>query len=72
MEAAHDRAAKALGLACTGPPAWGFLGVTLGRRAGDRWLRVGRTAKRNAGRKQGEGVHGASLLVPDAVPRPRL
>lgn len=72
MEAAHDRAAKALGLTCTGPPVWGFLGVTLGRRAGDRWLRVSRTAKRNAGRKEGEGIAGASLLVPDAVPHPRL
>ncbi|MBD0737143.1 hypothetical protein [Streptomyces sp. CBMA29] len=72
MEAAHDRAAKAVGLVCTGPPAWGFLGVTLGRRAGDRWLRVGRTARVNAGRKQGEGVVGASELVPDGVPRPRL
>ncbi|MCX5611179.1 hypothetical protein OHB39_27010 [Streptomyces sp. NBC_00047] len=72
MEAAHDRAAKALGLTCTGPLAWGFQGVTLGRQAGDRWLRVSRTAKRNAGRKRGEGIVGASLLVPDAVPRPRL
>jgi hypothetical protein len=72
MEAAHDRAAEALGLTCSGPLAWGFLGVTLGRRAGDRWLRVSRTAKRNAGRKQGEGILGASLLVPDAVPRPHL
>lgn len=72
MEAAHDRAARALGLTCTGPPAWGFLGVTLGRRAGDRWLRVSRTARANAGRKQGEGIVGASELVPDGVPRPRL
>ncbi|MET9318906.1 hypothetical protein ABZX75_01715 [Streptomyces sp. NPDC003038] len=72
MEAAHDRAAKALGLTCTGPLAWGFQGVTLGRQAGERWLRVGRTARRNAGRKQVEGIVGASLLVPDAVPRPRL
>lgn len=72
MEAAHDRAAKALALTCTGPLAWGFQGVTLGRRAGDRWLRVSRTALRNAGRMQGEGIVGASLLVSDAVPRPRL
>lgn len=72
MEAAHGRAAKALGLACTGPLAWGFQGVTLGRQARDRWLRVSRTAKRNAGRKQGEGIVGASLLVSDAVPRPHL
>ncbi|MCX4540382.1 hypothetical protein [Streptomyces sp. NBC_01565] len=72
MEAAHERAAEALGLTCSGPPAWGFQGVTLGRQAGDRWLRVCRTARRNAGRKQGEGIVGASLLVPGAVPRPRL
>jgi hypothetical protein len=72
MEAAHDRAAKALGLTCTGPLAWGFLGVTLGRRAGNRWLRMSRTAKKNAGRKQGEGIVGASQLVPEGVPRPRL
>ncbi|MER5635221.1 hypothetical protein [Streptomyces nitrosporeus] len=72
MEAAHDRAARELGLTCTGPPAWGFLGVTLGRRAGDRWLRVSRTARRNAGRKAGEGTLGASKLVPDGVPRPHL
>ncbi|MFG2886902.1 hypothetical protein ACGFYV_32200 [Streptomyces sp. NPDC048297] len=72
MEAAHDRAAKALGLTCTGPLAWGFQGVTLGRQAGDRWLRLSRSAKRNAGRQQGQGIVGASLLLPDAVPRPRL
>jgi len=72
MEAAHNRAAKAMGLTCTGPLTWGYLGVTLGRQAGERWLRVSRTAKRNAGRKQGEGIVGASLLVSDDVPRPRL
>ncbi|MER5851663.1 hypothetical protein ABT126_32750 [Streptomyces sp. NPDC002012] len=72
MEAAQNRAAMALGLTCTGPLAWGFQGVTLGRRAGDRWLRVSRTAKKNAGRTRGEGIVGASLLVPDCVPRPRL
>ncbi|MBT2404344.1 MULTISPECIES: hypothetical protein [unclassified Streptomyces] len=72
MEAAHNRAAKALGLTCRGPLAWGFQGVTLGRRAGNQWLRVSRSAKRNAGRKRGEGIVGASLLVPDGVPRPRL
>ncbi|MFC9228297.1 hypothetical protein ACFTZI_04905 [Streptomyces decoyicus] len=72
MEAAHNRAAKALGLTCSGPLTWGYLGVTLGRRAGERWLRVSRTAKRNAGRKQGEGIVGASKLLPDGVPRPRL
>lgn len=33
---------------------------------------MSRTARRNAGRRQGEGIVGASLLVPDGVPRPRL
>lgn len=72
MEAAHGRAAEALGLVCAGPPTWGYLGVTLGRRAGDRWLRMSRTARRNAGRRRGEGVAGAAGLVPESVPRPRL
>ncbi|MEW2485617.1 hypothetical protein [Streptomyces sp. NPDC048411] len=72
MEAAHDHAAQAVGLTCTGPPAWGFAGFTLGRRSGDYWLRVSRSLAKNAGRTHGEGVVGASLLVPHAVPRPAV
>ncbi|MDH6123657.1 hypothetical protein [Kitasatospora sp. GP82] len=72
MEAAHANAAALLGLTCTSAPVWGFLGCTISRRASDLWLRVASTAKANAGRKQGEGSVGASVLVSDDVPRPRL
>lgn len=72
MEAAHEHAAKALGLTCTGPPAWGFAGFTLGRQSGRHWLRVSRSKAKNAGRKNGEGTVGASVLVPHEVPRPAL
>ncbi len=71
MEAAHDLAAKRFGLHCSGAPVWGFLGCTIGRRADSLWLRVA-SARTNADRKQGEGTVGASLLVPDDVPRPKL
>ncbi|MFD7588336.1 hypothetical protein ACFV84_23225 [Kitasatospora sp. NPDC059811] len=71
MEAAHATAARLLELNCTGIPAWGFAGCTIGRRAGDRWLRVA-SASRSSSRKQGEGVIGAEALIPDDVPRPRL
>ncbi|WP_327736832.1 hypothetical protein OG749_26750 [Streptomyces nojiriensis] len=72
MEAAHERAAKAQGLTCTGPPVWGFAGFTLGRGAGAYWLRVSRGHLKNAGRTPGQGPVGASLLVPRDVPRPAL
>lgn len=72
MEAAHAQAAKALGLTCTGPLAWGFAGFTLGRRSGSCWLRVSRSRAKNAGRRNGEGTVGASALVPPEVPRPAL
>ncbi|MFH8555776.1 aminoglycoside phosphotransferase family protein [Streptomyces celluloflavus] len=72
MEAAHRRAAEAIGLTCTGPMAWGFAGFTLGRRSGSYWLRVSRSLVKNAGRKHGQGIVGANLLVPRDVPRPAL
>ncbi|MET8697356.1 hypothetical protein ABZW10_00550 [Kitasatospora sp. NPDC004723] len=72
METAHANAAATLELNCTGSPVWGFLGCTISRRAGGLWLRVASTSKANAGRRQGEGVVGASILVPDDVPRPKL
>ncbi|WP_344635582.1 hypothetical protein [Kitasatospora cystarginea] len=72
METAHASAAALLGLKCTGNPVWGFLGCTISRRAGDLWLRVASTAMANAGRNQGEGIVGASVLIPDDVPRPKL
>ncbi|WP_370420116.1 hypothetical protein AB8O64_18860 [Streptomyces sp. QH1-20] len=72
MEAAHEHAVRALGLTCAGPLVWGFAGFTLGRRSGPYWLRVSRSAKANAGRKPGEGLVGASVLVPRDVPRPAV
>ncbi|MFC9245191.1 hypothetical protein ACFT7S_14555 [Streptomyces sp. NPDC057136] len=72
MQAAHQQAAEAVGLTCTGPMAWGFAGLTLGRRSGKYWLRVSRGLMKNAGRKQGQGITGADLLVPRDVPRPAL
>ncbi|MGW1107084.1 hypothetical protein [Streptomyces sp. NPDC002540] len=72
MEAAHAHAAEAARLTCTGRPTWGFAGFTLGRQSGPYWLRVSRSLARNAGRKHGQGVVGADLLVPRDVPRPAL
>ncbi|MFG2599196.1 hypothetical protein [Streptomyces sp. NPDC048462] len=72
MEAAHQTAAEAVGLTCTGPLAWGFGGFTLGRQSGAYWLRVSRSLVKNVGRKHGEGIVGADLLVPRDVPRPAL
>ncbi|MEV8095275.1 hypothetical protein [Kitasatospora sp. NPDC085879] len=72
MLTAHALAAQQLDIACAGEPVWGFAGCTIGQRAGDRWLRTASTAKGNAGRRAGEGVLGASTLIPDDVPRPRL
>ncbi|GGV85036.1 hypothetical protein GCM10015535_31200 [Streptomyces gelaticus] len=72
MMAAHAHAAEAVGLTCTGPPVWGFAGFTLGRRSGPYWLRVSRSLAKNAGRKHGQGIVGADLLVPRDVPRPAL
>ncbi len=69
MEAAHSTAATLMDLTCTGSPAWGFAGYTIGRRAGDRWLRVATSGR---ARREGEGIVGAEALVPDDVPRPRL
>ncbi|GAA2255067.1 hypothetical protein GCM10010430_43540 [Kitasatospora cystarginea] len=72
MEAAHATAAALLGLTCTGAPVWGFLGCTIGQRAGDRWLRVASTTSANAARPAGEGIAGAAALLSDDIPRPRL
>ncbi|MFZ3499053.1 hypothetical protein ACODT5_38550 [Streptomyces sp. 5.8] len=72
MTAAHTRAAEAVGLVCSGPLAWGFAGFTLGRRSGPYWLRVSRSLVKNAGRKHGQGIVGADLLVPRDVPRPAV
>ena len=72
MENAHQHAAQQLAVHCDGSPVWGDRGLTLSRRAGDRWLRVFSTRRTEAARPQGEGITGADALVPDTVPRPRL
>ncbi|MEE1786962.1 hypothetical protein PUR71_29255 [Streptomyces sp. SP17BM10] len=71
MEDAHATAAAHLGVTCTGRPAWGFAGSTIGRRAGTLWLRVASTSPSST-RKRGHGITGADALVPEDVPRPRL
>ncbi|GHF33356.1 hypothetical protein [Streptomyces morookaense] len=73
MEAAFAEAARRFAITPDGPPAWGWQGCTLGRRAGDRWLRVasGR-GTRLPERRQGEGMAGAEELLPADVPRPHL
>ncbi|MFI1254131.1 hypothetical protein ACH4U6_10040 [Streptomyces netropsis] len=73
MEAAHAEAARRLGVETAGPLAWGWLGCTIGGRAGeDRWLRVDAGKVGRPQRVPGEGTAGAEQLVPGEVPRPRL
>lgn len=72
MTAAHNQAAEKVGLICSGPLVWGFAGFTLGRRSGPYWLRVSRSLVKNAGRKHGQGIVGADVLVPRDVPRPAV
>lgn len=72
MEAAHQEAARQFGVHCDGAPVWGDRGSTLSRRAANQWLRVFSTRKANPVRNNGEGIVGASELIPDDVPRPRL
>ncbi|MFJ7244530.1 hypothetical protein ACIQWA_07735 [Kitasatospora sp. NPDC098652] len=71
MEAAHAIAATRLGVTCSGNPSWGFAGSTIGRAAGAYWLRVAATSPTST-RKDGHGIAGADVLVPEDVPRPRL
>ncbi|WP_063759573.1 hypothetical protein [Kitasatospora sp. NRRL B-11411] len=72
LTAAHEKAARFLGLACTGPPVFGTSGTTVGRPAENVWLRVSRSSRLRAPRAAGQGTLGAEQLVPAAVPRPRL
>ena len=72
MRTAHDQAASRLGLVCAGPAAWGYLGRTIGRRAGDTWLRVASVPVDRPSRLPGEGIIGAAQVVPESVPRARL
>ncbi|MEX2985600.1 hypothetical protein [Streptomyces sp. C36] len=73
MEAALAEAARRFAITSDGPMAWGWQGCTLGRRAGNQWLRIASgTGTRPPRRRQGEGTAGAEKLVPADVPRPHL
>ncbi|WP_370103502.1 hypothetical protein [Streptacidiphilus sp. MAP12-20] len=72
MESAHQDAARRFAVTCDGSPVWGDRGLTLSRRAGDKWVRVFSTKRTDLARPQGEGIIGAAGLIPNDVPRPRL
>ncbi|MEF9886874.1 hypothetical protein [Streptomyces sp. P9-A4] len=49
MRRVHAAAARQFQVSASGPEVWGWQGRTLGRRAGDCWLRVVSTTKDKAG-----------------------
>ncbi|WP_394426500.1 hypothetical protein [Streptomyces sp. SGAir0957] len=72
MRRAHAAAARQFQVPASGPEVWGWQGRTLGRRAGDCWLRVVAAAVDKASGRLWEGTALADELVPRSVPRPRL
>ncbi|MFI0928668.1 hypothetical protein ACH4TP_32920 [Streptomyces sp. NPDC021012] len=72
MRHAHAAAAQQFQVPASGPEVWGWQGRTLGRRAGDCWLRVVSAAVDKAGGRLWEGTATADTHVPRSVPRPRL
>ncbi|RZU46119.1 hypothetical protein EV284_0787 [Streptomyces sp. BK022] len=72
MRRAHATAAKQFEVDASGPEVWGWQGRTLGRRAGDCWLRVVSAEAGKAGGRLWEGTATADTCVPRSVPRPRL
>ncbi|WP_344033177.1 hypothetical protein [Streptomyces luteireticuli] len=74
MTAALADAAHRLDVTVSGPPSWGWMGRTVGSRAGTAcWLRVASSMKgRTLELVPGEGAAGAQERVPEDVPRPRL
>lgn len=73
MRDAHHRAARTLLVGgASGPEAWGWQGRTIGRRCGDRWLRVvSRPLEKPAGRLW-DGAAAADTQLPRTIPRPRV
>ncbi|MET9735167.1 hypothetical protein ABZZ79_32380 [Streptomyces sp. NPDC006458] len=69
---AHTAAARQFEVSASGPEVWGWQGRTLGRRAGDCWLRVVSAAVDKAGGRLWEGRATADTAVPRSVSRPRL
>ncbi|MGW6388955.1 hypothetical protein ACWFR1_00320 [Streptomyces sp. NPDC055103] len=72
MRRALAAAARLLAVRSEGAEVWGWRGRTLGRRAGDRWLRVVSALKEKQGGRLWEGTALADTHVPPSVPRPRL
>ncbi|ALO13585.1 hypothetical protein AQF52_8003 [Streptomyces venezuelae] len=72
MRRAHAAAAQQFQVSASGLEVWGWQGRTLGRRAGDCWLRVVSTSKDKVGGRLWEGTATADTHVPRSVPRPRL
>jgi hypothetical protein len=72
MRLAHAKAARDLRVAPMGAETWGWQGRTLGRRAGDCWLRVVTAPVGKENRRLWEGTALADTAVPRSVPRPSL
>ncbi|MFI1765272.1 hypothetical protein ACH41H_24875 [Streptomyces sp. NPDC020800] len=72
MRRAHAAAARQLQVSASGPEVWGWQGRTLGRRAGDCWLRIVTAEVDKAGGRLWEGTATADMHVPRSLPRPRL
>lgn len=72
MRRAHAAAARQFQVSASGPQVWGWQGRTLGRRAGDCWLRLVSADVGRAGGRLWEGTATADTHVPRSVPRPRV
>ncbi|WP_432105906.1 hypothetical protein [Streptomyces sp. bgisy091] len=72
MRRAHASAAQQFRVSASGPEVWGWQGRTLGRRAGDSWLRMVSAEVEKAGGRLWEGTATADAHVPRSVPRPQL
>ncbi|MEU8543073.1 hypothetical protein AB0C52_24330 [Streptomyces sp. NPDC048717] len=72
MRRAHAAAARTLQVTATGPDVWGWQGRTLGRRAGQWWLRLVCSPSHKRNLRLWEGTATAHQALPAAVPRPLL
>lgn len=72
MRRAHAAAARTFKVTATGPSVWGWQGRTLGRRAGQWWLRLVCAPQNKRNVRLWEGTATAHHALPAAVPRPRL
>ncbi|WP_435260466.1 hypothetical protein [Streptomyces sp. 1222.5] len=72
MRHAHATAARMFKVAPTGPDVWGWQGRTLGRQAGQWWLRLVCAPQDKRSLRLWEGTATAHHALPPTVPRPRL